>query len=48
MLISANSIFGVKEVSERGYEAGYIDNFLALGMHLEGCTIIQFGGRYFC
>lgn len=48
MLISANSVFNVKRVSEWGYEAEYIDNFLALGMHLEGCTMIQFGGRYFC
>lgn len=48
MLISANSIFDVTEVSERGYESEYIEKFLALGMHLEGCTVIQFGGRYFC
>lgn len=48
MLISANNIFDVKEISERSYGPEYIDNFLALGMHLEGCSMIQFGGRYFC
>lgn len=47
MLISANSIFDAKEISERSYEAEYFNNFLALGAHLEGCIMIQCGGGYF-
>lgn len=48
MLISANSVSDAKEISERSYEAEYINKFLALGVHLEGCIMIQFGGGYFC
>jgi len=47
MLISANSVFDAKEISERSYEAEYISNFLALDVHLEDCIMIQFEGGYF-